>query len=614
MSPRTHLPPARKTVSQRADDTVSSRCPPHGAATVPSSSDKKDAYSPTPTYSASRPRADHELPRPSSISSHRDCRGASPSPPPSPSGLPPGCSYGPALNPKLRESLHLPPLLPGEDDPTLSTSTGAAHNTLRVIWVDFPPSSPHNPFFFSTKRKLAITLVSTFFTCMTASNAGAYSIGTESMSRDLGSNEMEVAAGLGVFCFGFGITPMILAPLSEEFGRRWTYVGAVIVIILVYMMQALAHNTATMLAARILQGCAGSVGATLVGGTIADIYVPLHRGLPTAVFSLMAVAGGGFGSFWFAWVESDPSLEWRWIWWIQMIIFGALLPIIYFVMRETREPVILRQRAKRLRKERGLADGGRYTARSEVGKLGLLAMMRTSAVRPITFLAIEPVVTFFSLWIGVGWGVLFTQIGGLPYIFRNIYGFTTNQVGLVYLTMVIGALIGFGVNFIQDAIYRRRVDKDGIEARLYAAMVAGITLALGCFFYGFTSISSVPWIVPCIGATIVFASILTIYQSAFVYLGECYGSYASSAIAAQSFTRNMFGGAFAFFTVKMYRALTPRWTIFIWGCVALVLAAVPFVAYYRGPMIRAHSPYSKILMREEQERIAKEKEVLDGMG
>lgn len=69
---------------------------------------------------------------------------------------------------------------------------------------------------------------------------------------------------------------MILAPLSEEFGRRWTYVAAVFIFLVFHIMMAAAKNLATMLIARIIQGCAGSVGSTLVGGTIADIYLPVQ--------------------------------------------------------------------------------------------------------------------------------------------------------------------------------------------------------------------------------------------------------------------------------------------------------------------------------------------------
>ncbi|KIR24797.1 drug transporter [Cryptococcus deuterogattii 99/473] len=506
------------------------------------------------------------------------------------SSLPPGCTWGPELTPELLSALKLNP---SYYSPTTS-SVEASETVPRIIWVSFPPNSPHNPFFFSRGRKLGITAVATCFTLLTSVNVSAYSIGEISMCRDLGISTETAAVGLGIYCFGFAITPMILAPLSEEFGRRWT------------------------------------VGSTLVGGTIADIYIPVQRGLPSAVFALAGISGSGIGPVIYAWVESTPRLEWRWIWWIQSITIGALFPFILLIMCETRESVILRRRAAKLRKEHqsGGTNGkgdrdlfqapneirGRFTAWSEMNRIGFWEAMRTSALRPFTFLVVEPVVAFIALWVSIAWGVLYIQIGGLPYVFRNIYAFSTNQVGLVYLSLVIGALIGFLANFAQDAIYRRRVHLDGVEARLYAPMVAGITFAAGCFLFGFTSLPSIYWLVPCIGIVIAIASCLTIYISAFVYLSECYGSYASSAVAAQSFLRNAFGGAFSMFTVKMYTAITPRWTIFTWGVVALILAWVPFIAFYKGTIIRAHSKYSKILMREERERIEREKEILDGMG
>lgn len=40
------------------------------------------------------------------------------------------------------------------------------------------------------------------------------------------------------------------------------------------------------------------------------------------------------------------------------------------------------------------------------------------------------------------------------------------------------------------------------------------------------------------------------------------------------------------------------------GCIAMLLAAVPFIAFFYGPEIRKRSPYSRRLMEEEQRRIA----------
>lgn len=54
----------------------------------------------------------------------------------------------------------------------------------------------------------------------------------------------------------------------------------------------------------------------------------------------------------------------------------------------------------------------------------------------------------------------------------------------------------------------------------------------------------------------------------------------------------------------MYDTLTPRWAIFLMGMVAGVLGVVPFIAYWKGPEIRARSPFSRILMAEEKARVA----------
>ena len=54
------------------------------------------------------------------------------------------------------------------------------------------------------------------------------------------------------------------------------------------------------------------------------------------------------------------------------------------IMRETRAPVLLRRKAKNLRDERGMKDGGRYTAKSEVDKPALGAALKTSLSRPIS--------------------------------------------------------------------------------------------------------------------------------------------------------------------------------------------------------------------------------------
>ncbi len=66
-----------------------------------------------------------------------------------------------------------------------------------------------------------------------------------------------------------------------------------------------------------------------------------------------------------------------------VVAVGAIIPLIILILTETRAPVIIRRRASKLRKERALADGGRYTARSEIGRQKFLTAMSTSLLRPL---------------------------------------------------------------------------------------------------------------------------------------------------------------------------------------------------------------------------------------
>lgn len=50
-------------------------------------------------------------------------------------------------------------------------------------------------------------------------------------------------------------------------------------------------------------------------------------------------------------------------------------------------------------------------------------------------LATEPIVIFFTLWISIAWAVMYGLVQSIPYVFREVYGFGTGRVGLVYLAL-----------------------------------------------------------------------------------------------------------------------------------------------------------------------------------
>lgn len=62
----------------------------------------------------------------------------------------------------------------------------------------------------------------------------------------------------------------------------------------------------------------------------------------------------------------------------------------------------------------------------------------------------------------------------------------------------------------------------------------------------------------------------------------------------------MVAGGFTFFTRQLYTNLTPRWGTTLFGCLATILAVIPFIAFFYGPKIRKHSTFAKALAAEEE--------------
>lgn len=111
------------------------------------------------------------------------------------------------------------------------------------------------------------------------------------MVSELGCSTFAATVGLSVYPLGFGLVPLFTSSLSEEFGRFPIYIVTTFLFALMHVMTALqvvprtilrgyayphcrAPNITTVIVGRFLSGSFGSTGATLVGGTIADVWKP----------------------------------------------------------------------------------------------------------------------------------------------------------------------------------------------------------------------------------------------------------------------------------------------------------------------------------------------------
>lgn len=225
-------------------------------------------------------------------------------------------------------------------------------------------------------------------------SVSGYSIAVSTIQDELGTSRGLALAGVGLYTVMFGIAPLLLAPLSELYGRRIVYILSTIVYTLFQIPPALAPNIATILVARVISGIGGSTAISLLGGTLSDLFDDSSRGLPMAVFAFSAFAPTGLGPVIFGYVAMLRGS--RLVFWVQFALAGLLTILIYIVQKETRESVLLSRKARAIRKR---TQDDRYRASADADKRSLASVLRSTFTRPLLLLAVEPVIQAWTVYV-----------------------------------------------------------------------------------------------------------------------------------------------------------------------------------------------------------------------
>ncbi|KAI9833900.1 MAG: hypothetical protein M1819_003409 [Sarea resinae] len=469
-----------------------------------------------------------------------------------------------------------------------------------------------SPFLWSSTRKRCTTWLACLGTALTAYAAGSYSMASDQLTAYWDVSPVAVAIGITTFCVGFATAPMVLAPFSEINGRKPIFVVTGVLFIVCQTCTAVTRSFPGMIVARFFVGVGGSTFSTMVGGVISDIYHTADRNTPMALFSGSALFGTGLGPLVSGFIAQNTT--WRWIFYVQIIDCSLMVLAVLLFFRESRGSVLLSRKAKALNEwyaareqlgyvgfdmpingdsEKTESQRIRWKVKSDEERESIQTMIKVSLYRPFHLLITEPVVFFFSLWVAFSWAVLYLTFDAIPLVFSTRHGFTLQQTGAVFAAMCIGASLATILSICQEKLALRYGKTFSTpEERLYFACVESALLPIGLFWFGWTSFSSVPWIVPAIGIGCATMGIYSVYLAAFNYLADTYHRYASSAIAAQSFCRNMLGGVIPLFTDAMYRGMTFQGASSLLGGLGAVLTAVPWVLALYGPTIRARSKFA----------------------
>jgi multidrug resistance protein len=485
----------------------------------------------------------------------------------------------------------------------------------------FPDISQYaSPFLWSSARKTVTLILCCAATLCAAYSAGAYFMPSAALERKWGLSTVAFNSGVTTWAVGFALSPMVLAPFSELTGRKPVFTGSGILFVVALLGCALTDSFAGMLVARFLVGAGASTFATMVGGVISDIYHSHERNTPMALYSGSALAGTGLGPMVSGFIAEQ--LSWRWVFWMQVIVFGVVVAVVILFFRETRGSVLLSRKADALnayleqREKAGVCCAAvdvdfthpdaekerwpvavqrvprrlRFKVATDENRSSVGQLIYLSLTTPFHLLFTEPVIFFFSLWAAFAWGVLYMSFDDIPLVFAA-RGFAVDQVGAVYGAIAVGSILGAILSIYQEKVAQRYWENltTTPEGRLYFACVESALLPLGLFWFGWTSFPGMPWIVPALALGCAQIGIFSIYLAVFNYLADVYHRYASSALAAQSFCRNMLAAIFPLFTEAMFRRLGTPGASSLLGGVSALLTVVRWVLVFLGPRIRKRS-------------------------
>ncbi|KMP03795.1 vitamin B6 transporter bsu1 [Coccidioides immitis RMSCC 2394] len=426
------------------------------------------------------------------------------------------------------------------------------------IIVKFEPGDKDNPHNWSMTWRLVISgiyiLLSLNSTLGSSMPAGAIKVIAEGLNV---TNKYQLVLPISVFLIGYIVGPLFLAPLSEVYGRRPLLLWTFVLYLFFTLGTALVSNFPGLLILRFFAGTAAAAPLAIVGGVFADCFPDsVHRG---RVMSMWA-AGTIFGPTLSPLISGFlGKVSWRWPFWLELIFGGfTLIPMVF--VPETFGPVILAQRAARIRKE--LKRDG-IIAPGSAENVDLKELFAVTLSRPVKMLFTEPIVPAVCSY--------------MAYVYRHPSIFSSQ--GIPY--------------HISSGSWKRYLCHDG-RALGRAHAEKGEQEAV----HGVPPFDSrLHW-----GAAYHNVSFLAVSsKSKMINDKGTLGLDRASAMAAGACTRSISGALLPLAAKPMYERLGIGWASSVLGLMGLPLVVIPFLFLRYGQQLRARSPFCAELARRKME-------------
>ncbi|MCJ1421209.1 hypothetical protein MMC32_007571 [Xylographa parallela] len=411
------------------------------------------------------------------------------------------------------------------------------------------------------------------------------------IQEQFGGSTQVVTLGQSLFIVGNAIGPAFLGPLSDLGGRKWIYVGSILIYAILNIGTAKAMNLPMLIIFQFLAGAAGSTALSNVAGTIADLFGDAdNAGQAMALFVLAANVGPSLGGPVGEWVAENVNMGLPWLFWINVII-GAAFALWMCFIPETLPRVVI---ARAARKQANPSSDELTVVEAKVNVAGELRFVFTMALK---IMVTEPIVTFLAVYNGFAYGLLFLYLDGVFDVFVINNGLSYIGAELTYLNFVVGVCVMFCFIPVQTYLYKRdRLRRGGVgrpEARFLVSLVTVWGFPISLFWFAFTSDGNTSFWSPVVaGGLLGFVDPL-LYLSMLNYITDAYPNVAASAVAAFLIPSFLIAAAFAHIGIVMFNNMSTTWAVATLAFVSLGLVALIYVLFFFGPVLRRWSKLAR---------------------
>ncbi|CAG8122059.1 unnamed protein product [Penicillium olsonii] len=371
-----------------------------------------------------------------------------------------------------------------------------------------------------------------------------------------------------------GLSPLIWNPVTAIYGRYHVTLLSVLGSMVCNIGGARCTSYGAQMATRVLTAILISPPIGNGSGVITELCEPEHRGKKIGWWTLMTTIGTPFGPFFMGFVIKHIGVQW--IFWIFAIVNFCQFLFYLAIGDETI------YNPKNERKENG------FWSKLVPRKISSRSLRPQDIVAPFT-LAQHPriLVAAFAHAITFCYANI-AIIVEMPIAFGEKFDFDAQQIGLQFIAIIIGCVLGEQISGPMCDWFMGRIRKSRGQSypadRLWLSYIAFATIFAGLLTWGFQLQHATTWnVTPCVGAAI--ASFGNQMQTTILttFAVESNKERASQVGVFVNVCRQIYGFLGPFYFPDMFTALglggaAGVMVAIIGGCALLPIIAVQFVS------------------------------------